>query len=170
MIKQDPKTEEIDEEVEEIQDPEKTDGDQDKEKEELLQKIEEFEVKYKRALADYQNLEKRVAEQRIDLIRGANKDLLLRLLPVLDTLILAEQHAADKNIEVSINHFIDILKSEGVARIKTIGEKFDPMLMEAITVAEGEDGKVVNEVRAGFLLHDKLLRAAQVIVGKADKS
>ena len=149
------------------EDVEKSDGE---EKEELLQKIEECEVKYKRALADYQNLEKRVSEQRLDLIRGANKDLLLRLLPVLDTLILAQQHVADKNIEVSINHFLDILKSEGVTRIKTSGEKFDPMLMEAISVAEGEEGKVVNEVRAGFLLHDKLLRAAQVIVGSAKQN
>lgn len=152
-------TEQEFEEVEEVQET-------DSELEELKQQLEETDTKYKRALADYQNLEKRVAEQRIDLIRGANKDLLLRLLPVLDTLILAQQHAADKTIEVTINHFLDILKSEGVTRIKTVGEKFDPELMEAISAVEGEEGKVINEVRAGFMLNDKLLRAAQVMVGK----
>jgi molecular chaperone GrpE len=136
----------------------------------LTQQIGEFEAKYKRALADYQNLEKRVAEQRIDLIQGANKDLLLRLLPVLDTLILAQQHASDKTIEVSVNHFLDILKSEGVTRIETVGKAFDPSLMEGIATVEGDEGKVINEARAGFMLHDKLLRAAQVTVGSAKQN
>lgn len=134
--------------------------------EELKVQLEECETKYKRALADYQNLEKRVSEQRIDLIRSANKDLLLRILTVLDTLVLAQQHTADKTIEVSINHFLDVLKSEGVIKIKTVGEDFDPALMEAISTEEGKEGKVINEVRAGFMLNDKLLRAAQVTVGK----
>lgn len=153
-----------DEELDEVEETELEEGED--EFAALEKQIEESETKYKRALADYQNLEKRVAEQRVELIRGANKDLLLRLLPVLDTLILAQQHVEDKNIEVSINHFLDILKSEGVTRIKTSGETFDPMLMEAISVVEGDENKVINEVRAGFLLHDKLLRAAQVTVGK----
>jgi molecular chaperone GrpE len=138
----------------------------DEELQRLTDQIGEFEAKYKRALADYQNLEKRVAEQRVELIQGANKDLLLRLLPVLDTLILAKQHANDKTIEVTVNHFLDTLKSEGVTRIDTVGKDFDPLLMEGIATEEGEEGKVINEARAGFMLHDKLLRAAQVTVGK----
>lgn len=132
----------------------------------LLKRLEDTENKYKRAIADYQNLQKRVQDERIELIRSANKDLLLRILQVLDTLMLAQQHVQDKNLEVSINHFLDILKSEGVTRIKTVGEEFDPAVMEAITTAEGEEGKVVAEIRAGFMLNDKLLRAAQVTVGK----
>jgi molecular chaperone GrpE len=138
----------------------------DNELEKLTEQITEFEAKYKRALADYQNLEKRVAEQRIELIQGANKDLLLRILPVLDTLLLAQQHANDKSIEVSANHFLDVLKSEGVTRIDTKDKTFDPSLMEGIATVDGEEGKVINEARAGFMLHDKLLRAAQVTVGK----
>jgi molecular chaperone GrpE len=134
--------------------------------EELENRLEEAENKYRRALADYQNLQKRVQDERIELIRSANKDLLLRILQVLDTLMLAQQHVQDKNIEVSINHFLDILKAEGVTRIKTVGEDFDPEVMEAIAAAEGEEGKVVSEVRAGFMLNDKLLRASQVTVGK----
>ncbi len=154
-------------ETQEVPEPEETDQSEDSEKEALVQKIEEFETKYKRALADYQNLEKRVSEQRVELIRGANKDLLLRLLPVLDTLMLAQQHSQDKTIEISISHFLDILKSEGVTRITAVGQEFDPLLMEAISTVEGDEGKVINEVRAGFLLNEKLLRAAQVTVGAA---
>jgi molecular chaperone GrpE len=156
--------------LEETQKPEEAEEQLDTEVEDLVQKIAECEAKYKRALADYQNLEKRVADQRIDLIRGANKDLLLRLLPVLDTLILAEQHATDKTIVISINHFLDILKSEGVTRIKTVGEAFDPVIMEAIATVDGDEGKVINETRAGFMLHEKLLRAAQVTVGSAKQN
>lgn len=129
------------------------------------QKAQENEEKYKRALADYHNLQKRTQDERLELIRSSNKDLLLRILTVLDTLMMASQHIQDKNLEVTINHFIDILKSEGVTRIETVGRDFDPMLMEAIATDEGEEGKVINEVRAGFLLNEKLLRAAQVTVG-----
>lgn len=134
----------------------------------LKQQLEKSENKYRRALADYQNLQKRVQDERIELIKSANKDLLLRILQVLDTLMLAQQHVQDKNLEVSINHFLDILKSEGVMRIKTVGEEFDPAIMEAITTADGEENKVIVEVRAGFMLNEKLLRAAQVTVGKKD--
>jgi len=134
--------------------------------EELQQQLEEFESKYKRAIADYHNLQKRVTEEKSEWIRSANRDLLLRLLPVLDTLMMAQNHLHDKGLEVSINHFLDTIKAEGVTRIKTVGEQFDPMVMEAIAVEQGEEGKVVEELRAGYLLYDKVLRAAQVKVGK----
>lgn len=162
MIKQDPNEHEVEEDpiAEDTQD-----ATSNKEIEALESRLEESENKYKRALADYQNLQKRAQDERLDLIRSANKDLLLRILSVLDTLLLAQLHTQDKNLEVSINHFMDILKSEGVTKIETIGKEFDPMVMEAITTAEGEEGKVVAEVRAGFMLNEKLLRAAQVTVG-----
>lgn len=134
----------------------------------LEEKAQENEDKYKRALADYHNLQKRTQDERFELIRSANKDLLLRILTVLDTLMMASQHIQDKNLEVTVNHFLDILKSEGVTRIETVGKEFDPMLMEAIATEEGEEGKVINEARAGFLLNEKLLRAAQVTVGTSN--
>jgi molecular chaperone GrpE len=134
--------------------------------EELQVKAEEFENNYKRALADYQNLQKRVNEEKSDWIKSANKDLLLRLLPVLDTLMLAEKHLQDSGLTVSINHFLDILKSEGVTRIKTVGEDFNPHLMECVTTEKGQENKVLEELRAGYMLYDKILRPAQVKVGK----
>lgn len=133
-------------------------------------KAEEFEDKYKRALADYQNLEKRMKDGRIELVTSANRDLLLRFLPILDTLVLATQHAENPTFKVVIAQFSDILKSEGAVRIKTVGEKFDPNLMEVVTTTDGEEGIVIQEVRPGYLLHDRLLRPAQVIVGKKEAS
>jgi len=134
--------------------------------EELKQKIEEFENKYKRVLADYQNLEKRVAQERKDWVLRGNKGLLLRLLPVLDTLILAENHSKDQGIILSVQQFQNVLKLEGVERIETIGKSFDPHIMECIDTGEGEGGKVIEEIRAGYMLYDKVLRVAQVKVGK----
>ena len=151
------------EEVEEIQEPEEKSD----EVEELKQRAEEFENNYKRALADYQNLQKRVGEEKSEWIQSANKDLLLRLLPVLDTLMLAEKHLQDQGLTVSINHFLDTLKAEGVTRIKTTGEDFNPHLMECVTTEQGEEGKVLEELRAGYMLYDKVLRPAQVKVGKS---
>lgn len=136
----------------------------------LKDQIQEFENKYKRALADYQNLEKRVSDERRDLIQSANKELLLRILPVLDTLVLANQHVQNEGIKVSINQFLDALKAEGVTRIKTEGEEFNPHTMECVITEEGEINKVIGEVRAGYMLYDKVLRPAQVKVGSGKNS
>lgn len=138
------------------------------ETEALKQKVEELENSYKRALADYQNLQKRSAEERFNWLKIANAELLLRLLPVLDTLILAHKHTGTEELKVGINQFVDSLKAEGVIRIETAGKMFDPQMMEAIEVEKGDDGKVIDEKRAGFMIHDKLLRPAQVKVGKKE--
>src|SRR5690242_1421257 len=97
--------------------------------------LQNVENQLKRALADYQNLEKRVAGEKSEWIRIANKDLLLRLLPGLDSLILAEKHTKDDGVKLSIKHFLDILETEGVKKIETEGADFDPNLMEAVTTA-----------------------------------
>ncbi|MBP6881960.1 MAG: nucleotide exchange factor GrpE [Candidatus Levybacteria bacterium] len=130
------------------------------------EKVSDWEHKYKRALADYQNLEKRVRDDRRNIIVSANKDLLLRFLPVLDTLELANHHEPNQSLVLGINQCKDILKSEGVLALETVGEDFDPNQMEVVSTAEGKEGIVIQEVRKGYLLHDILLRPAQVIVGK----
>jgi molecular chaperone GrpE len=138
-------------------------------KHEKIKENEEFkniENQLKRALADYQNLEKRNVEERSIWIKTANKDLLLKLLPGLDSLILAEKHTQDEGVKISIKHFIDTLSEVGVKRIETEGKDFDPNLMEAVSTTTGDEGKVVEEVRAGYTLFDTILRPAQVVVGQ----
>jgi molecular chaperone GrpE len=139
---------------------------EDSELEQLGKKLEDAEASYKRALADYQNLQKRVAEERRNLIMSANQDLLLKILSIFDTLVLANLHDQSEGLKVSITQFLDILKSEGVTKIETEGREFDPHLMEAVAIEKGEDNKVLEELRAGFMLNDKVLRVAQVKVGK----
>lgn len=127
--------------------------------------VSEWENNYKRALADYQNLEKRVAAQRRELILSASRSILERVLPVLDTLMLASAHTDEQGLKVSIQQFLDVLKAEGVTRIEVKGKKFDPSIMEAVGTGAGDEGKVIEEARAGYMLHEALLRPAQVIVG-----
>ena len=128
--------------------------------------FENLENQLKRALADYQNLEKRIGEEKNSWIKIANKNLLLKLLPGLDSLLLAEKHTQDEGVKLSIKHFLDILENEGVKKIETVSKDFDPNLMEAIGTSNGEEGKVIEEVRTGYMLFDTILRPAQVIVGK----
>jgi len=128
--------------------------------------LENLENQLKRVLADYQNLEKRVRDEKISWIKAANKDLLLKLLPGLDSLLLADKHTQDSGIKLSIKHFLDILELEGVKKIDTIGTDFDPNLMEALGTAQGDEGKVVEETRSGYTLYGQVIRPAQVIVGK----
>ena len=137
-------------------------------KEKLKEEYEKLENQLKRTLADYQNLEKRVAEDRQNWIKLANKELLIRLLPALDALLLAEKHTKDEGISLSIKTFMDALREEEVERIETEGKDFDPLVMECVQVAKGDEGKVIEEVKPGYTLHGKILRPAQVVVGKVD--
>lgn len=132
------------------------------------EEFKNLENQLKRALADYQNLEKRIAEEKAAWIKLANKTLLLKLLPGFDSLLLAEKHTQDEGIKLSIKHFLDILNDEGVLRIETVGADFDPNLMEAVSTAPGKEGKVVEEVRIGYTLFGQVLRPAQVVVGKGE--
>ena len=131
---------------------------------ESKQQIENLENQLKRTLADYQNLEKRVAEEKSSWIKLANKQLLQRTLPVLDTLMLAQKHIQDEGLNISVQQFLDVLRAEGIERIQTEGQSFDPNTMEAVEKVEGEEGKVVEETRPGYTLHGQVLRPAQVKV------
>lgn len=129
-------------------------------------KIAQLEDQLKRAVADYQNLERRVDEQKSNWILSANKDLIQRLLPGLDNLLLADKHTQDAGVKIAIKHFMDILEGDGVKKIKTENADFDPNLMEAVSTTEGEEGKIVEELKAGYTLNGEVIRPAQVIVGK----
>lgn len=138
----------------------------------LKEKIEELENQNKRVLADYRNLENRVSQERGEWILKANGQLLLNLLPVLDTLMLADKHSKveDQNLKISISQFLDILKNEGVVRIETKEKDFDPLVMECVETRIGEDWKVLEETRSGYKLGDIILRPALVVVGKKGDS
>ena len=138
------------------------------EKIELKQKIEDLENQLLRAVADYRNLEKRTEEEKREFVKFANRDLLLRLIPAFDTLFLAEKYIADEGIKLTAKHLQEALREVGVEQVKTDGEMFDAETMEAVTTEEGAENKVLEELRPGYTLNGRLVRPAQVKVGKKE--
>lgn len=134
--------------------------------EELKKQIDEWKNKYLRALADYQNLEKRTHADKEETRKFAVAVFLERLLPVADTLEKAQGHLKDQGLALALKE-LDVLFSEfGVSRIETLGQVFNPHEMECVEVVDGKENDVVEEVLPGYRLHGKLLRVAQVKVGK----
>ena len=123
--------------------------------------------KHQRALADYQNLEKRTEAHQQQFVKFANATLIQKLLEVRDNLVRTAKHLQDQAVEMVINQFDMVLESQGVIEIAADSQEFDAILMECIETREGEDNQVLEVVEAGFMLHETVLRPAKVIVGKS---
>lgn len=134
----------------------------------LKAKVAELEDQLLRSVADYRNLEKRIEDEKREFVKFANRDLLLRLIPAFDTLFLAEKFVADEGIKLTIKQLREALKEVGVEQVETNGKSFDAQTMEAVSTSDGEDGVVLEELRPGFTLNGKLLRPAQVKVGRKE--
>ncbi len=133
----------------------------------LKDQVDEFKNKYLRAIADYQNLEKRVGEERFELMKIANKNLLIKILPFLDNLEKAELFVKDEGLKISKDHFVQILKDAGLEEIEMMGKDFDPISAEAVQLVPGkEEGKIVEVLQKGYKFEDKIIRVAQVKVSK----
>lgn len=133
---------------------------------ELHKQIEEWKSKYLRALADYQNLEKRTQSEKDELRKLAAEVVLTRMLPVVDTLTKAKDHIMDTGLNLAYKELETAFAELGFTKIDVVGKKFNPHEMECIEVVAGEDDIVVEELLAGYKLHNKIVRVAQVKVGK----
>lgn len=138
----------------------------DKKTEEVKKETEEWKAKYLRALADYQNLERRAVEQKEEIRTFAAEVILARLLPVVDTFEKAKQHIQDAGLDLAFRELTAVLSEQGVERIETKGKPFNPHEMECIEVVPGVDNEVVEELLPGYRFRGKVLRVAQVKVGK----
>ncbi|OGG02285.1 nucleotide exchange factor GrpE [Candidatus Gottesmanbacteria bacterium RBG_16_37_8] len=135
--------------------------------------IEEWKSKYLRALADYQNLERRNREIAVLNKKSAARDFVLKLLPVIDDLIYAQKEIKNPGLQLIIDKLDAVLKSEDVQRVDCLGRKFTPSMMECVGIKEGEkEGLVVSQVRPAYLASGEVLQTSQVIVGqeKTEKS
>lgn len=141
------------------------------------QEVQELKDRLLRERADLENFKKRIAREKAEALRFANEPLLRDLLPMLDNLQRAI-HAAESagaakvfvdGVRMVATSFQDALGRFGVTRIHALGEPFDPNRHEALAQVENADappGTVIEEHAAGWLLHDRLLRPAQVIVSR----
>lgn len=134
--------------------------------EELQKQIEEWKNKYLRALADYQNLEKRVATEKSEIRAYAAESVIVKLLSIADTFERAQVHLQDPGLSLALKDLAAFFASQGVTKLETKGKPFDPEIMECIEVVDGEDTIVVEETRSGYALHGKVIRVARVKVGK----
>jgi molecular chaperone GrpE len=111
--------------------------------------VVDWKSKYLRALADYQNLEKRTQEEKQQIRKYAAENIAARLLPALDTLTAAYAQVKDTGLEMALKELSAVLSEQGVKKIEVVGKPFDPHLMECIEVVAGIDNIVVEELLPG---------------------
>jgi len=139
-------------------------------KKQLQNQVDDLTNKWKRALADYQNLEKNIKASKNDWIDFAAKELVLKLLPVMDHLEKSAAHLKDKGLELVYGQFKKILQDEGLEElIISPGQDFDANLMECVDVQEGQENKVLKILEKGYKLKGKVLKTARVVVGKPQR-
>ena len=146
--------------------------------EELRKQVEEKQDRLLRALAEAENFKRRTQRERDESVRYANESLLRDLIPVLDNLerALGAARAAGGaegvvgGIELIQRELLKVLERAGVTRYSALGQPFDPTRHEAIARVVSVDekpGTVVGETMPGYLLHNRVLRAALVSVAAA---
>jgi len=142
----------------------------------LQDELAEAKDKYVRLYAEFDNHRRRTSKEKIEMISSANEQLLKSLLPVVDDFDRAEKTFKDKNDKEAEgfflihNKFKKIFEQAGVKLMETgNGSDFNPDLHEAITQipapTEELKGKIVDTVEKGYLLNDKVIRFAKVVVG-----
>ena len=154
------------------------------------EKYNELNNRFMRLYAEFENFRKRTNKERIDIITNANADLLKDiitnanadllkdLIPVIDDFERAISNNEDSEDVVAIkegfsliyNKYTGILKTKGLKPMEAKGEVFDPEVHEAVANMPTEDkklkGKIIDDVEKGYLLNDKVLRYAKVVVGQ----
>ncbi len=141
----------------------------------LQDELAEAKDKYVRLYAEFDNFRRRSAKEKLEMIQSANEQLLKSMLSVADDFERAERSFPDKNDKAAEgffliqNKFKKILEQYSVKAMEAAGSNFNPDLHEAITQVPAPDeklkGKVMDVVEKGYLLNDKVIRFAKVVVG-----
>lgn len=141
------------------------------------QQIEKDKADYLMLMADFDNYRKRMLREKADLLKNAAERTLLDLLPIVDDFERGLAASKDENadavrqgMELIYNKLIKYLESKGVKPIETTGETFNADVAEAIAMipAPSEDlkGKILDTTQKGYMINDKVLRHAKVVVGE----
>jgi molecular chaperone GrpE len=144
-------------------------------------KIEdEYIDRIKRLQADYDNYRKRTIKEHLNHLKRANKDLISKLLPIIDNFEMALVAAKDmagkeaelyKGVKMIYDNLLELLKKENVSIIEPLGKDFDPKVCEAAVteaVDDIEEGKILEILRKGYMIDDFVIRPAVVKVCKKD--
>ncbi len=143
---------------------------------ELESQLEDVRNRHLRLAADFENFKKRARQEQTDTIQYASGRVVESLLPIIDDLERAVEHAPSgvdpgwlKGVELTLQKLRDVLEAHGVTSVESVGSKFDPALHEAIGSEESSDhpeDTVVTELRKGYRLRDRVLRPALVKVSR----
>ncbi|TMA60078.1 MAG: nucleotide exchange factor GrpE [Deltaproteobacteria bacterium] len=131
-----------------------------------------------RAAADLENFKKRMARERTEAVRFANESFIRDLLPIVDNLERALEHARQggngksivEGLELVLKALVDVLERHGITKVEAAGVPFDPTHHEAVAHVETGDvepNRVLEQHQPGYLLNERLLRPALVSVSKA---
>ena len=132
---------------------------------------------YLRSQADMENMKKRNKKEKEDWVKYANETLIKELLPVMDNLEKAISHSRDENsldalregVELTLRGLEDTLAKSGVEQVNTEDEAFDPCYHEAVSEQQDdkvEAGMILHELQKGYMLNQRLIRPAMVVVSK----
>ncbi|MBC7744774.1 MAG: nucleotide exchange factor GrpE [Flavobacterium sp.] len=147
------------------------------EEDKLKAEISEWNNKYLRLYAEFDNYKRRTVKERIELQQTAGKDVIVDLLPVLDDFERAlkamenasEINAVKEGVNLIHNKFKNILMQKGLKEMESHGTAFNADIHEGITniPAPSDDlkGKILDELEKGYYLNDKLIRFAKVVIG-----
>jgi len=138
---------------------------------------DERDARYLRLAADFENFKRRKGQELTDARRYESEDAARALLPVLDNLRRAVEHAGEagaeeffvSGLQLVVREFEAALQRLGVVPVPAVGERFDPAIHEAIAAEESDDvtdDTVIDELVPGYRLHDRLLRPAIVRVAR----
>lgn len=135
---------------------------------------EELLNHWKRTAADFENYKKRKEAEGPEMMQFAKEVTVAKLMPSLQNLEAVLKYAPEDEkykdwltgLKGTILQLERDMEDLGVKKIKTIGEQFDPEKHEAVEEKEGEDGKIISEVQPGFMLNNKVMFPARVVVGK----
>jgi len=155
-------------------------GDPEELQRQLLEKTQEAEENYARLVrlaADMENLKKRQEKERADLLLYANENLIKELLPVVDNLERALEHGRQseapeamlEGIDLVYQGFLKALAKFGVTPLESVGQQFDPAFHNAVMqeeTAEVPDCTITKELQKGYLMNQRLLRPAMVVVAR----
>jgi molecular chaperone GrpE len=142
---------------------------------EQKRKADQYLANWQRAGADLANYKKRVEQERQDQAAFSNAMLISSLLPIMDDMERAFDSIDTKlagltwvdGMRLVYRKLQATLEAQGLSPIRSVGERFDPKLHEAVMEAEGEQGKVIAELQKGYKLHDRVIRPAIVTVGRS---
>ena len=126
--------------------------------------------KYLYLYAEFDNYKKRTIKERSDLVKFGNEGIAREFLAVKDGFELGLANATNlealtEGLRMVVSDMKRTLERFGITEVKTVGEKFDPTLHEAVGQAPGQAGVIVQEYTKGYTLHGRLLRPAKVLVG-----